>query len=246
MIEDMLGKIYCEDCLETMSRMEDKSIDLIVTSPPYNMGGKSLGCHPRSTIGDRFYSAYSDNLSSDEYVDFCRRVIMESLRVSRYVFWNVQWTETTRYAVHDIHKTFSENMKDIFVWHKQAVAQIARGRTASGHEFVFMLGENGNRNFAYHNFPDNGYVPNIQTWYKKESFREHHATFPVELPLYFVEYFTKPNDIVYDPFLGSGTTAVACERLHREWIGSEIDPAYVTLAEKRIAAERAQMKMVFK
>jgi site-specific DNA-methyltransferase (adenine-specific) len=69
--------------------------------------------------------------------------------------------------------------------------------------------------------------------------RYHAATFPVELPAWFIRLFTEPGDIVLDPFMGSGTTAIACIRHDRRYIGIEIVEEYVRLAEERIARERA-------
>jgi site-specific DNA-methyltransferase (adenine-specific) len=69
--------------------------------------------------------------------------------------------------------------------------------------------------------------------------RYHAATFPVELPAWFIKLFTEPGDVVLDPFIGSGTTAVACIRNDRRYIGIEIVEEYVRLAEERIAREQA-------
>jgi len=69
--------------------------------------------------------------------------------------------------------------------------------------------------------------------------RYHAATFPVELPAWFIKLFTEPGDIVLDPFMGSGTTAIACIRNDRRYIGIELVEAYVRLAEERIAREQA-------
>lgn len=65
--------------------------------------------------------------------------------------------------------------------------------------------------------------------------RNHSATFPVELPTWFIKLFTRPGDLVLDPFMGSGTTAVACKRLGRNYLGIELDPSYVQLAKSRLA-----------
>lgn len=225
------------DCVEVMRQMPDESVDLIVTSPPYNMGsGKSLGYQPRSTVGQRIYESYDDNMNPDEYYTWCISIITECLRVSRYVFWNMQYVRSTRDAIVHIQDRFRENLKDIFIWHKQSVASITSksGGMAKGWEYVFMFGQDNRSTFNYNNFPENGYVPNIKTWYKSKYFTNHHATFPEELPRYFIEHFTKKGDLVLDPFAGSGTTAVACIELNRNWICIDIEPKYRELAMKRI------------
>ncbi|MCS7310362.1 MAG: site-specific DNA-methyltransferase [Armatimonadetes bacterium] len=70
--------------------------------------------------------------------------------------------------------------------------------------------------------------------------RNHAATFPVDLPAWFIKLFTEPGDVVLDPFIGSGTTAVACVRLGRKYIGFEWNPEYVQVARQRLAQELSQ------
>ena len=108
---------------------------------------------------------------------------------------------------------------------------------------MFLFGEDNSMIFKDNNFPQNNYVPNIQTWYKKgkESRDEHHATFPSSLPKYFILHFTKPNDLILDPFLGSGTTAVACKELGRRCIGIEINSTYCDIAIKRLKNTQKDM-----
>lgn len=64
--------------------------------------------------------------------------------------------------------------------------------------------------------------------------RGHPATFPVALPAWFIKLFTQPGDVVLDPFIGSGTTAVACKQLSRHYIGIEINPEYCNIAKSRL------------
>jgi site-specific DNA-methyltransferase (adenine-specific) len=70
--------------------------------------------------------------------------------------------------------------------------------------------------------------------------RNHAATFPVDLPAWFIKLFTEPGDVVLDPFIGSGTTAVACVRLGRRYIGFEWNPEYVQVARERLEKESRQ------
>ncbi|HLD92215.1 MAG TPA: hypothetical protein VI795_02330 [Patescibacteria group bacterium] len=68
-IKDIINKVHCCDCLEFIKQIPDKSIKLIITSPPYNMGGKSLGYQPRSKISDKHYDIYNDDMSEKEYTE---------------------------------------------------------------------------------------------------------------------------------------------------------------------------------
>lgn len=74
--------------------------------------------------------------------------------------------------------------------------------------------------------------------------RGHSATFPVALPEWFIRLFTEPGDVVLDPFMGSGTTAVAAARLGRAYLGIEINAAYIQLAEARLAQEARQASLL--
>jgi site-specific DNA-methyltransferase (adenine-specific) len=77
----------------------------------------------------------------------------------------------------------------------------------------------------------------------KEKKPNHPSPKPIEYMIKLIERFTDINDIVFDPFLGSGTTAVACIKTNRRYIGIEIDPTYIEIAKKRIELEKQQMKL---
>ena len=233
-----VNKIHCADCLEILKDFPDSCVDLVITSPPYKTGGKSLGYHPNSKTGDNFYDNYADNMGFEEYTAFLTRIIADCLRISRYVMWNMQLLANNRMTMFYLIEQYKQNIKDILIWNKQAVSQITgkNGTLAKGYEFVFMMGVEKGMAFSYNNFPQNGYVPNRQTWYKQESIPEHHATFPLDLPLYFIGHFSKPTDLILDPFCGSGTTCVAAKMLGRNYIGIDISEEYCEIARQRIKA----------
>lgn len=101
---------------------------------------------------------------------------------------------------------------------------------------------------------DSGFGKNISNWVGRDmayptnvlnmatecSNRSHSATFPEALPEWFIKLFTEPGDVVLDPFMGSGTTAVAAHRLGRKYIGTEILEEYCRLAEERLGAVRIE------
>lgn len=231
-------KIYQGDCRYLFAEIgKDNFFDLTITSPPYNGGGKNLGYQPNSTVGQSFYDEYSDNLPPAEYEDFIMHCFFQTLQLSRYSFWNLQYLSATRGI---FSKMFCETPADVFIWQKQAQSQIVGDMMAKGFEMVLMFGPKSAK-FPYNNFPANGYVPNIKTWYKSEFFPEHHATFPYELPAYFIQHFTKPGDLIFDPFMGTGTTLLAAKRLGRRAVGIDISKKYCDLAIKRVS----QMEMNF-
>ena len=232
---DEYSAIAHGDCRNVLPELEP--VDLVLTSPPYNMAGNSLGYQPRSTVGQKLYGEYDDKVNEDDYSKWIISTIQRCLSISRYVFWNMQYLVSTKQTIHKIFAELDGNIKDIFIWKKQAVAQICVQHSpilANGFEFVFLLGEDNTKIFKYSNFPKNGYVPNIQDWYKKESFKEHHATFTQEMCKYFIEYFTKPSDIILDPFMGTATTILSAKTLNRKAIGIEIEEKYCEIAVKRL------------
>jgi DNA modification methylase len=89
------------------------------------------------------------------------------------------------------------------------------------------------------------YPTNVLHFATECSNKSHSAAFPLELPAWFIRLFTKPDDIVLDPFLGCGTTALAAKRAGRRYIGIEILPEYVALAETALAQQPAVMELPF-
>jgi site-specific DNA-methyltransferase (adenine-specific) len=236
MSEILKNNIYCGDCLSLMKDIPDKSIDLIVTSPPYNICVEYEGDDEYTLKKQKYLNPKCDVRTDEDYVQWLDDVIKECLRVSRYVCWNVQWLKSTRSHIASIHNNFDSNLKEVFIWKKQCAASInARsGGLCKGWEYVFMLGDNNLCTFNYNNFPENGYVPNIKTWTDKERVEDHRATFPLVLPEHFITNFTKDGDTVLDPFNGSGTTCKAARIHNRNYIGFDISQEYCDIARKRV------------
>jgi len=230
-----VNKIYNENCLDTMSRMQDDYTDFVITSPPYNTGGQNA----RTGKNRKIYTDYKDNLSDKDYLLFLNNVIDECLRVTKhYVFFNFQILTKNKPVMLKLFSIYSENVKDIFIWKKHAISQVVKGKMATGYEFVLILGKDSSMKFEYNNFPQNNYVPNIQDIRKKKGESGiknlNTATMPIGLAEYFIEHFTKQEDLIYDPFMGTGTTAIASKSNNRRYLGSEISKKYCQIAEIRI------------
>lgn len=231
-----LNQIYHGDCANLMPEIPDGDIALTVTSPPYNLASGKYKDSSKPT--QKQFKTYRDDMTEGWYKKFLFEFIRLALAKSRYLALNIQYITPTKEPIIYMLCEFRRNLKDIFIWKKGALpgtlTDSGDARLATGFEFVFLFGRDGSRLFNYHNFPLNGYLPNIMEWHHTESFKEHHATFPVDLPAFFIQNFTKEGDTVLDPFMGTGTTAVAAVRLGRNYIGMDISEDYCNLARARV------------
>jgi len=255
-----LNKIYNEDCLLTMARMADKSVDLIVTSPPYD--------------NLRTYGGYVFDFESTA------KEIHRILRVGGVCVWivgdaTVDGSETgTSFSQALYFKSLDLNIHDTMIWNKggfSAVGALAvRYAPVFEYMFVFSKGKPStfnpikDRKSKHGGKEVGGTIRNADGSTKPVSKRMivndlgqryniwdvgperqhgedcHPAPFPEDIAEGHILSWSGSGDVVYDPFLGSGTTAVASIWLGRRWLGSEINPDYCAIAQKRIDAVLAQ------
>lgn len=249
-----LNKIYNEDCLETMKKMEDGSIDIIITSPPYNMNIKLQNRqYKKRKVNDGTsntkYSTYTDDMDIEDYYIFQKNVITEMLRVSKIVFYNIQMITGNKRALFRLLGDFYENIKEIIIWDKCHGQPAIQERVLnSRYEFIIVFekdpSESISRSFANGNFK-RGTLDNL--WQiKREHNKEnkdifHGATFPKELVKRILENFSNEGDIVYDPFMGTGTTAIVANSMNRKYIGSELTKEYFDLIIEKINFEKTNI-----
>jgi site-specific DNA-methyltransferase (adenine-specific) len=235
-----LNKIYCMDCLQGMKLMDDNTVDICITSPPYNIG--------KSVEGNK-YKEYKDNLSQDEYYIFIKNVLTEIIRVTKhYVFLNFQILSTNKLCYLSILNDFKLNIKDIMIWHKkQFTPAISQTCLGSSFEFIIILSKKEksiNRTFerAFFNNREKGqlnsnviYGNNMscEKQFNKNN-EENRAVFPEYLVKKLLNMFSKEHDIIFDPFMGSGTTAYVSKMNNRNFIGFDISRQYCDIADKRL------------
>jgi len=236
-----LNKIYKESCLETLKRMKDNSIDSVITSPPYNMNLRIRnGVYCSRQIVKELstkYANFDDNLPIDEYYELHLSILKELLRVSNMVFYNIQIVTGSKRAIFKIIGELSDYLKDIVIWDKgngqPAMAERVMNRRT---ELILIFDKNNaiSRQFDVCNFK-RGTLDDL--WLIKRGKKvssEHGAVFPEELIYTILENFTKEGNTIYDPFMGTGTTAVVSKKLKRNYIGSEISDEYINVANKRL------------
>ena len=237
-----LNRIYNENCLETMARMEDNFIDLTVTSPPYNINlrirGNDYCRRSKNESGPcNKYQGFSDDLPIDEYFKIREAELVEMLRISKQIFYVIQPITGNKEAVYKLIGRFYKEIKEFIIWDKKhAEPAIMDGVLNSEFEFIIVFGKHTARQRMFNNAQfGRGLVSNIFRIEKSnENVDNHSATFPLKLPKRIIHYFSKDGDLIYDPFAGTGTTLIAAHELKRNWIGSEISKEYCELANKRI------------
>lgn len=229
-------RIICGDAIEVLKGIPDNSIDLIVTSPPYNKGAVSYqGDRTKYGITDiPDYGDYNDTMTPEQYEQWQKDIITECLRVLKptgSLFYNHK--EQYR-KFNAIFPTFIYDfpVRQTIIWDKKKAFSGARSYFAPNIEFIFWIGGAD----AY--FDKGSALHQKQIWAvfpKKET--NHPAPFPIELPENCILACSKEGDIVLDPFMGSGTTALAAKKHNRHYLGVELNPDFIKEAEKRLNAD---------
>lgn len=237
---------------ESMSEIPDNSLHLMVTSPPYNVSKE-----------------YDDDLSLKEYLNMLRNVFSETYRVlinGGRACVNVANLGRKPYI--PLSDYISQMMEDIgfymrgeIIWNKGAGAGVSMAwgswLSASNpvlrdvHEYILVFSKGSFRRKKMKNQENSIEKEQFMEWTKSvwtmntESAKKigHPAPFPVELPYRLIQLYTYKNDVILDPFMGSGSTAIAAIKSDRDYIGYDIDPEYVKLAENRIAPIKNQIRM---
>lgn len=239
---ELLNKIYFKSSV-SMNELPDCSVHLMVTSPPYNVTKE-----------------YDDELTLDDYRSLLRSVFKETFRVlvdgGRSC---VNVANLGRKPYIPLHSLIIQDMHEIgfqmrgeIVWDKGASASPSTAwgswRSASNptlrdvHEYILIFSKGGfsrNKVGKVSTIDRDGFLELTKSVWRFPAERAravgHPAPFPVELPRRLIELYTFKDDIVLDPFCGSGSTCVAAVLTSRHFVGYEIKEQYVELAEKRIA-----------
>ena len=260
--------LYNEDCLITMSKMESESIDLVLTSPPYD----DLRTYNKHLSGNKTkFNGYSF-----PFEDICK----ELYRITKkggVVVWVVgdatnKGSETgTSFRQALYFKECGFDIYDTMIYQKTGTPFPQKHRYNQTFEYMFVFSKGkpkvfnpimkknvtagavrNSRKFrntdgemisGFNGKPINEYGIENNIWLMKNGMNkstkdiiafDHPAIFPEELAIKHVITWTKKDDLVYDPFMGSGTTAKASIQLGRNWVGSELDESYCNITNQRI------------
>lgn len=236
-----VNKIYNESCLNTLKRIPDNSIDMVITSPPYNMNLRIRnGEYCSRQIVKEFsskYEGFDDNLPIEEYYKFQLNVLKELIRTSKMIFYNIQIVTGSKRAVFKIIGELSEYLKDIIVWDKGYAQPAMAPRVLNRRTELILVFDASNgisRQFENANF-ERGKLDDL--WLIKRGKKvidSHSAVFPEELVKTIIENFSNEGDLIYDPFMGTGTTAIVAKKLNRNYLGSELTEKYFKVINERL------------
>ena len=235
------------NCLELLKELDDDSIDLTITSPPYNMNlrirnGKYCSRQIVKELTTK-YDNFTDNLDIDEYNKFHSQVLSELLRVSKLVFYNIQLLTGNKRSVFKMIGDYSDYLKDIIVWDKgHAEPSIQSGVLNKRTEFVLVFEKENpiSRKFKTAQFKKGNLDDLWLIQRDKLKLSSHKAIFPEKFVYKILSNFTNEKDIIYDPFMGTGSTAIVCKKMNRYFLGSEINKNYVNVALQRLHTERLE------
>lgn len=236
-----INKLYNENCLDTLKRMPDKFVDLVVTSPPYNMRTRirngEYTTREKSEHFSKKYKHFGDDLPIDEFYSFHSEVLIELLRVAKIICYNFQIVTGSKEAFFKIIGDFNKDIKDIIIWDKGHGQPAMHGQVMNScYEMILILEDDKRAGRAIQNAKfKRGEMNNILRLGRGERVSDvHGAIYPEMLAGELIKAFSEEGNLIYDPFMGSGTTGMVAHKLNRNWIGSEITEEYCKIAETRI------------
>jgi site-specific DNA-methyltransferase (adenine-specific) len=243
---DFINKIICGDSLTVMRQMPDDCLDLVITSPPYNLKN-STGNGMKDGRGGKWagaalvngYSHYNDNIPHAEYSDWqynCLKEMFRLIKNNGAIFYNHKWRvqdgllQDRRDIVRDLP------VRQIIIWRRKGGINFNPGYFLPTYEVIYLITK-----------PEFKLAPKANAFgdvweFTQEMNNEHPAPFPVTLIDRIISSTTAK--IILDPFSGSGTTAIVALGLRREYIGIELSPEYCEKSEMRIERNKKQSELL--
>jgi len=255
MIDNFLNKIKQGDCLKLLKQVPSASVDITFADPPFNL--------------KKGYNSYNDSLKLQEYIDWCEEWITEMVRVTKptgsiFVHNIPKWLT--------FYSEFLNKQADFKHWISWDAPTAPMGKTLQPSHYGILFYAKDYKQLKFHEIryphkrnrksnilakdyggkkgllhPFGPLVSDVWTdihRVKHNKFRDEH---PCQLPIHLLERIilmsTDENDIVLDPFIGTGTTAIAAKRLGRQYIGFELDKNYVKITREKLKREQIKSKI---
>jgi DNA modification methylase len=251
-----VNKIF-QSSSENMKEIPDGAVDLMITSPPYNIKVSYGNKWKNRKIVQSKGMKYSDEMPEEEYIELLRKSFQESQRVlkdtgtmfinmkNRMVDGSIKTPDFITQLIPDMY------LKNIIIWNFDWGGATNK-RFSSRYEYVYFFSKDKNKwtfNLDDISIPSLNYRPDrYKTQFKNPSDvwnipivsgnskerTEHPAQFPEKLIERIIKAASNKDEVILDPFMGSGTTAVVAKRLGRKYIGYEINKEYIDISKKRL------------
>lgn len=233
-----LNNIVCGDTLKTLQSIEDNSIDMGITSPPYNkLGKKNKGW----LVKDVNYQIFNDSMPENEYQLNQIDVLNELYRVIKpggSFFYNhkLRWNKGYMYHPIDWLRKTEWTIRQELIWNRQIAANIRGYRFWQIEERIYWLYKPNNKNLIGNEMESRHSLLTSIWNIRPEMKSKHPAPFPLEIPIrcIYSMFDNDSNKIIIDPYMGSGTTAIACKFLNHNYIGIDNSQEYINMANERI------------
>lgn len=237
--EDYSNQFICGDAIKVMQQIPDESVDLVVTSPPYNLKN-STGNGMKDGRGGKWknaalvngYSHHNDNMPHKKYVAWQRSCIAEMVRIipdTGAIFYNHKWRVQGGLLQdrQDILSGFP--VRQIIIWRRKGGINFNPGYFLPTYEVIYLIAKPKFRLAK----KANAYG---DVWEFGQDLKNPH---PAPFPLDLIERIISSTNanLILDPFMGSGTTALAARNYGRDFIGIELSPEYCEMAEARLSNE---------
>jgi modification methylase len=232
-----MEKLFLGDSLDIMKTIESNSISCIVTSPPYNKKGLVGKVKPGNQVWKKFnidYDSYGDDMSEEDYHEWMVSVLNEMKRIIKpdgSIFFNhkARRHKNKLHLPTDFISKSELNVYQLIIWNRLSSPNIRKDVLLPCTEHIYWLTKSKPKVFK-ENLPKE-YQSEVWT-INPDKNTKHPAPFPQRLVENCILLTTEKNDMVLDPFLGSGTSAIVSKKLERDFIGIEIDQKYMDLVRE--------------
>ena len=213
-------EIYNDDCMNVMDEMINREVkvDFCFTSPPYNRERNDK------------YNNYSD--TKIDYYGFLKDVIDKNLMIGRYLFLNIQKNYYNKKDIFKIIGDYSDKIIDIICWTKTNPMPASGCNITNSWEFILVMSDKEKSIKAQKTYTKNHIETSV---YSENPYKKiHRAVMKPDVVDWFIDRFTEENNVIFDCFMGVGTTGVSCLENNRKFIGVELDNTYFNISKERL------------
>lgn len=219
-------EIHNDDCLTMLKGIKSKSIDLVVTDPPYKVDTKGAGVYG-SVAQFKQIECMADGIKDEVLDELCR--VMKKINIYLFCSKN-QLLPLINYF------TDKKCNWNLLAWHKTNPIPTCNNKYLPDTEYVLFFREKGVKIQGTYDTKKTYFITPINA--KDKALYQHPTCKPVEILQNFIVNSSNENDVVLDPFMGSGSTGVACINTHRNFIGIEINAKYYETAKTRFISQK--------